>query len=454
MRVRSRWSWTRRWPAAVLVVVVAHAATVFAQEARLKISVRDEQDAPIADARIEIWRINPPPALSTLIANRSTDAQGMVELTVEPFRGYLIRATHPDFVSFEPMPFMPNDTRPKGIWPFAGDVAIPIKLRSRSYPGAVGRPPRLTAPTTGILWGRVLSATGKPLADVSVSVQASTYYIGGNPETRTGQDGSYRFDLIEGTYKIRAGGDPPPASAWSSPVVTVYERSTELTARVADHQQTRVNFVLAPVRLFNVTVRVIDDQGLALPGANVFVGAESIGTGRPTGPDGSTPIGPMRPGSVRIAVEGIKDNRSLVGSATLEIEDAPLEVTVPLVESGTISGRVEFVDRVDILHGSDGLRVTHTTPGVIRGESSQDPSGRVGVTGEFTVMHTVGEQCLRLTGVPPGWRLRDITYNGEDYKERRFSLASGESLSGVVIHVESGPYDESLSRDCSGPVRR
>jgi hypothetical protein len=446
---------------AILVLLLSlHAAAVSAQDARLMISVRDERDAPIAEARVEIWRTNPPPALSTLIASRSTDALGTVELTVEPFRGYLIRATHPDYVSFEPMPFMPNDPTPRGIWPFAGDVAIPIKLSSRTYPGAVGRPPSPPTSSKGFLWGRVLSATGKPLADMRVSVESSTYSIGGTAYTRTAKDGSYRLDLDEGIYKISAGGDVAVGAAWASPVFTTYARHPEIRARVRNQRSTHVDLVLNPVRLFNVTVTVIDDQGLNLPAADVFAFADRRGWGasnskRTTGQDGSTPLYPMLPGPVDIAVRGTKDGRSLVGHITVDIHDAPVEVTVQLVPSVTISGRVEFLGRVDPLHNREGLRVTHVTPGAPpRGELNTDPSGRVDVNGEFVVLHAAGQQCLRLTGIPQGWRLRDITYNGEDYMERPFSLPSDESLSSVVIHVEPGPYDSSLSLDCSGPKRR
>ena len=446
---------------AILVLLLSlHATAASAQDARLKISVRDEQDAPIDDARVEIWRTNPAPARPTLIASLSTDALGMVELTVEPFRPYLIRATHPDFVSFEPMPFMPNDRTPQGFWPFAGDVAIPIKLRSRTYPGAVGRPPSPPTSPKGFLWGRVLSATGKPLADMQVSVESSTYSSGGTAYTRTAKDGSYRLDLDENIYKISAGGDVAVGSAWASPVFTTYAPNDEIRARVRNQRSTRVDLILQPVRLSNVTVTVIDDQGLNLPAADVFAVANRKGWGssstqRTTGQDGSTPLYPMLPGPVDIAVRGTKDGRSLVGHATVDIHDAPVEVTVQLVPSPTISGRVEFLGRVDPLHGREGLRVTHVTPGAPpQGELNTDPSGRVDVNGEFVVMHTVGQQCLRLTGIPQGWRLRDITYNDQDYRERPFSLPSGESLSGVVIHVEPGSSDSALSRDCSGPARR
>jgi hypothetical protein len=55
---------------------------------------------------------------------------------------------------------------------------------------------------------------------------------------------------------------------------------------------------------------------------------------------------------------------------------------------------------------------------------------------------------LGLSGIPSGWRLLDITYNGEDYTSRPFSLATGDHLAGVTIRVEAGA--PILVRDIAG----
>ena len=67
--------------------------------------------------------------------------------------------------------------------------------------------------------------------------------------------------------------------------------------------------------------------------------------------------------------------------------------------------------------------------------------------GEFVLPASTGERCLGLSGIPSGWRLLDITYNGEDYTSRPFSLAIGDHLAGVTIRVEAGAPD-SRPRHC------
>jgi hypothetical protein len=227
-------------------------------------------------------------------------------------------------------------------------------------------------------------------------------------------------------------------------------------AYVASRRQTRADLLLTSVRLFNVTVNVIDDLGWAVPDAEVFATASRLNyskhTSRQTGQDGSVMIGPTLPGPVQIVIQATKDNRHLEASATIEVRDAPIDVTVPLVASATIIGRVEFIGRVAPLHNGDsanGLRVIHAPPGVgPPSETSRNKSGLVSANGEFMLTHALGEQCLRLSGIPAGWRLRNITYNDRDYTYRPFSVESGDSLAGVVIRVEPGDM-VSQPRVCS-----
>jgi hypothetical protein len=236
------------------------------------------------------------------------------------------------------------------------------------------------------------------------------------------------------------------------PSLIAYERNTPLRAPVRAGHRTRVDIVLKPVRLFGITVTVIDDRGELVPNANVHVIAErqnwSLVSGLQTGTDGSLKIAPVLPGPVRLLVKAAKDDRYLGGSATIDVADAPIEVTIPLVESATITGRVEFVGRVDPLHGGDGLHVYDRPPDVNLGRSNTDPSGIVRADGEFMVW-ALGEQCLMLEGIPSGWRLLDIAYNGDDYTRRPFLLESAQHLSGVVIRVEpDDPAAERPTRAC------
>jgi hypothetical protein len=426
-----------RVPVTVVLLLVALAAPSSAQTARLLVTVIDDSGAPIPEARIQLFHPNPPPFQRTLIASYATDSLGMVEIRADAFRAYEIRATHEQFTS--------SEEQPRLIWPFEGDVEIGFSLSARAdallallaHVGDLSPPTRVTK---GRLAGRVVSATGEAVANTLVNVQAG----GTGAHTRTAADGSYSLDLDPGTYRVSAGGElSAPISEWSSPTYIVYARNEQTLAAVSSGQRTRADIVLNPVRLFNVTVTVVDDLGQTVSGARVVAAVRrenhTSEIGRETGEDGSAKIGPQPPGPVELLVQATKDDRSLTGRATIEIRSSPLKVTMTLVASGVITGRVEFDGRVDPLHGSDGLRVIHTVVGKgVPSQSHQDPSGRVSVTGDFMVMHLLGEECLRLSGIPSGWRLREITYNGQDFMHRPFSLESGQIISGVVIRVEPG----------------
>jgi hypothetical protein len=425
-----------RGPAIALVLLCTLASPLHAQTARLIVTVVDPSDAPIPEARIQIFRENPPPLNRTLIASYQTDALGTVEISVDAFRHYAIRATHKQF--------LPPEFEFLTVWPFEGDVAIGVTLWPVDIllDHVVDQPPPLDG-AKGRLTGQVFSSTGEALSNIPVIAQQSEN-SGRNANTRTEDDGSYSLALEPGTYTIYAGGELyAPISSWSSRDYTAYARSEQAKARVISGRRTRADIVLSPVRLVNVTVLVIDDLGQTVSDADVFAYGERgytlVNASRRTGQDGSVKIGPTASGEVELLVHATKDGRHLIGKATIEIQERPLDVTMSLVASGIITGRVEFLGRLDPLHSPVGLQVIHTVPGKsMPTHAIKGTSGQVSASGEFTVMHLLGEECLTLSGIPWGWRLREITYNGQDYIRRPFSLESSQIVSGVVIRVEPG----------------
>ena len=69
--------------------------------------------------------------------------------------------------------------------------------------------------------------------------------------------------------------------------------------------------------------------------------------------------------------------------------------------------------------------------------------------GDFTLTNVIGERCLRVDGLPVGWRLMDITYEGENYTHRLFSFEQGREVSGVLIRIEPGKRESLSSPTCS-----
>jgi hypothetical protein len=318
------------------------------------------------------------------------------------------------------------------IWPFDGEVEIRFRLSSSVEVIQFDADDAPRPPAKGRLMGRVVSATGEALPNIPITAHGE----GGSTtaHTRTDDNGSYSLALYEDTYRITGGGElVAPSDRRSSPEYTAYARNEQTRARVTAGRRTQADIVLSPVRLFNVTVVVVDDQGQTVPNADIFVVASrenfALKGSFRTGQDGSVRIGPTLPGPTELLVRATKDGRHFTGSASIEIQNRPLRATMTLVPSGIITGRVEFVGRVAPLHGSDGLQVIHNVAGNARlPHNNLDPSGRVSATGDFMVGHLLGDECLWLTNIPSEWRLLDITHDGQDYTRRPFLLESGQTM--------------------------
>jgi hypothetical protein len=80
---------------------------------------------------------------------------------------------------------------------------------------------------------------------------------------------------------------------------------------------------------------------------------------------------------------------------------------------------------------------------------SDDPDGLVSPDGDFTLANVIGESCLQVAGLPAGWRLLDVTYQGDDYTNRLFAFEQGGEVAGVLIRIERGEPDSPSSPPCS-----
>jgi hypothetical protein len=432
-RLRVRQEIMRTPLLAVILVLLANITSLLAQDARLIVTVVDEFDRPLPDAQIEVR----PEGQKRLVGTAVTDALGAAVIEVVPFKDYRVRATREGFMLWLRHP------EGQAVWPVPGEVPVRLTMTVNDgipLPLPVGTDP--PPPQKGILSGRIMSATGEAVADTSVSVNGDNYrYF---ESTRTDADGFYRFALFPATYSITAGERIAPLRRRSSPVFVAYERITQVaSAVVASRRATRVpDIVLRPVQLFNVTVTVVDEGGEVVSGADVLFtlrAGDGVGTGQfKTGSDGSLKLGPQLPGPVEILARAAKGERQLAAFASIELADAPMRVTLRLVPAAKVTGRVEFADQLTPLHGHGGLRVNHVGLDLVQpAMHSPDAVGLVNADGEFTV-NVLGERCLFLQGLPQGWQLLDITYNGEDYTGKPFSFGEGEQFPGVLIRVERG----------------
>jgi hypothetical protein len=439
----------------ILFFLLADVESLLAQESRLVVSVADEFGSPYPDVPIEVVREVPPRSArdklrTKVVATVRTDALGIALIAVAPSpRGYRVRLKHEAAT-----------TGLRGLWDrpvlaVPGEVVVSFEIPSnKGYPPAFLDSTSFTPLPKGVLSGRVVSTTGEAVGNVSVDVRSNE-----NPEVRTKADGSYRVAVSPGTYTVNLSVAHLPPASWSRPVVRVYDRVAEdVPVTVVSHHETQAaDIVVTPVYLFNTTVMVTDDEGNALPNATVFFRSRRMGSSHfsesgelRVESDGSVKLGPRRPGPVLITAWGKKGPLQLAAEAAIEITDAPRELTMQLTPAARVTGRVEFVDRLSPLHGSSGLRVRNLgLDGVARAIRSDDPDGLVSPDGDFTLANVIGESCLQVAGLPAGWRLLDVTYQGDDYTNRLFAFEQGGEVAGVLIRIERGEPDSPSSPPCS-----
>jgi hypothetical protein len=450
----------------VLFLLLVNGTWLSAQQSRLVVSVADQFGRPYPDVPIEVAEQIPLRSArdelrTRVVATAKTDALGIAVITVAPSqREYRVRLKHEAAGSepSSPHPTMDGIGRwwDRPIRAVPGDVVVPFELRSDLdiSPPVVGPSFSEAPPPRGVLSGRVVSTTGEAVGSVAVDVRSSHEY----PQVRTNADGSYRIAISPGRYTVNLSAAPLPPDARSRPAVAMYERAGEdIPVTVVSRYETHAaDIVVTPVYLFNTTVVVTDDLGNALPGATVFFRSRrqrssyfNVSGESRVESDGSVKLGPMAPGTVHITAWGKKGPLQLAAEASIEIVDAPRELTMQLMPAARVTGRVEFVDRLAPLHGSSGLRVRFLgLDRVQRGIRSDDSDGLVSPDGDFSVMNVIGERCLYVDGLPIGWRLMDVTYERENYTKRLFSFEQGREVLGVLVRIEPGER-ESLSPACS-----
>ncbi len=449
-------------PVVVLFLLLASDTSLSAQQSRLVVSVADQFGRPYPDIPIEVAQEIPLRSArdelrTKVVARARTDALGIAVIVVAPSqREYRVRLKH-EAAAAGPPPAMPLPMRwERPVLAVPGEVVVSFELRSDleiPFP-VVGPTFSEPPPPRGVLSGRVVSRTGEAVGNVSVEVRGKE-----SPLVRTNADGSYRIALSPGHYTVNLNVAQLPPAARSRPVVRVYERAVkDVPVTVVSRYETQAaDVVVIPLYLFNTTVKVVDDEGNALPNAAVFFRSRRqgrsdfnvVGETR-VDSEGLVKLGPMAPGAVHVTAWGKKGPFQLAAEASIDIDDAPAELTMQLKPAARVTGQVEFVDRLTPLHGTSGLRVRYVgVDGAQRGIRSDDPDGLVSPDGDFTLTNVIGERCLQVTGLPAGWRLLDVTYQGESYTNRFFSFEQGSDVTGVLIRIERGERDLLSSPPCA-----
>jgi len=429
-----------------LLLALLFAADATAQQARLIVTVVDYiNNAPIAGAQIRVFRIQRGwTQKSILIARKKTPKSGVVVFEVEPLADYEIRVTRGG-----PLPY-PIETHPP-----AGDIGILVRLPPDLLPidrppnPMIVRPPNPGVPRTpfGVLTGRVMSANGTPLPRLTVDA-ISTADPGTRSSGTTGPDGRYRIEVRPGSYMVKSSeGVVAPHELRNASTYELHGAAESPPVVVNARTQVAVDLWLPTTAiLYNATITVLDDAGQPAKDAEVEVfwkrdpltpngtGANSLGLFHTKGEP--VVLGPTLPGPITVVARSLSGAVPLAGITQFDLQAASRKVRVLMRAAARVSGRVEFDGREIPVQGVNGLRVMFLPLGSAPHYSSTTPT--IEADGAFTLNGLIGEGCLRVDGLPGGWRVQGISQNGDDLTDRLFTLDPGDVKSDIVVRVEIG----------------
>jgi hypothetical protein len=418
------------------------------QDARLLVSVIAEGFGPLREAQVRIYTPNQRDLGETLIFRTKTNASGRVTILVAPNRLYTIRVSHPAYGG-------PHEVV---VHPPAGDIAVPVRL----YGFDPAPEPDLQGTrdeSRGALRGLVFGTSGEPLAKLAVRAKSSVGYAEFTAFTR--EDGSYRIPLPPGRYRIEAGGYQWPSHEFkAAPIFINYARAQSGVVPVERGYATTINLTLVPALvMYNVTVSLIDrsnqpvdDADLTVFGRRAARGSEPMSSfiaitqardGKPAA------MGPLPPGPVTIVGRSVSGLDQLAGVISIDVQEWPQEVTLRLLPTAGIAGRVEFAGRDAPLHGTSGLRLRFELIGWPSPGHFSTGDRSIATDGTFELTGLTGDGCLRMYGLPPGWRVRAISHQERDLTNRPFALTPGDHLSDVMIHVERGNEPPGPTHECA-----
>lgn len=436
-----------------------------------------ETNAPIRRAQV---RLMSPELRGGRVA--TTDPDGRFEFRDLPAGRYTLNTSKAGFVSMQY-----GQRR-------AFEQGKPIEmLDAQVMDTADFRLPRGSAIT-----GRILDEFGEPVADAMVQAMQYQYVAGQRqlmPTGRGGQTndlGQYRiYGLSPGDYIVSAsvasvGGFEMEASASAGRAETTSYAPTYYpgTQSAADAQRlavaigqeaSSVDFALLPVRTARITGIVLDSEGKPVVNGMVMLLPREVGglmmrigsnAGR-TNKDGAFTISNVAPGEYTLNVRSgnmIFEAASGGGATTVtamsittgegpgaarpEPEFAVQPVTVAGQDivgvtlitgrGGRMTGRVVFADgQTPDRSRWENMRVSARPSEMSVGPMMTNMPMPVQADGAFEVRGISGNVLVRPVGLPAGWTLKAVEYNGQDVTDTPIEFKGTEEASNVRILLTS-----------------
>lgn len=321
----------------------------------------------------------------------------------------------------------------------------------------------LKLPRGGVIAGRILDATGDPVAEAVVTAQRLSFLtpavrrVVRLQDAQTNDLGDFRVHgLTPGKYYVSAsaGGGAPtfyPGVASIAEAVPVEVR--------AGQDSFGITMQLTPMRFGGVSGTVVNSRGAPFGGANVWLvpsrpdGVEAS-TGRAsavTDAAGRFAIQDVSPGDYRVEVFARvwMEKYSKTGESAgppPELAILPVSITSGRTEELSmrtsagfrVSGQV-LVDGVPLSAAAGaGVHVTAAAPTAsILSAVSIPVTDGVLPDGTFTLTGVHGLRLLRVRGYPPGTPYHHTSLGGADISERGVDVTS--DITGVEIHLSTRP---------------
>jgi hypothetical protein len=382
-----------------------------------------------------------------------TDANGQFEIVDLPAGRYIVTASKVGYV-----PISYGQRR-------ALEAPRPIALADKEVLEKVD----FRLPRGGVIAGRILDEFGDPLPDTRVQVTRLQYVNGQRRAVAVGDGfqtddlGRFRiYDLSPGDYYISAAVQAPPNMVADTPVYarmyfpgTLSVNEAQPVSVDISQEVSGLEFSLRRLRTVRISGVVLDSTGRpqgavmiaagqaqAMDGGMMFL-ADQSGQSRA---DGSFLLSSVMPG------EYVLQARQLNGGPGPETTPTDMASVVLSVGAEDISGVRLVMSRGGVARGQfvgeDGRPPQSLHPSALNVmavplQATPLAGGRGTVRDDDWSFEITGvrDRSRILVRTPPAWRLKSISYNGEDVTDRAIDFGADREVSGIQITLTERQTD-------------
>lgn len=322
----------------------------------------------------------------------------------------------------------------------------------------------IALPRGSAITGKVVDEFGEPVSGVSVTPMRYRFTAGQRRMTNSGMSdttddlGQFRLHgLAPGDYYVTARstsftflGTSEDRTGYGQtfyPGTLNAGEATRLNVTVGQEVQ-NILITLAPSRIANLSGTATTADGKPVSTGMIMLRNTSTTAPMNVTPalvrDGAWTMTGVVPGEYQLMLqyvpnlEQIAMTGSTTGITTAEFATETLVVTgedlkgIALITrpGGTIRGAARF-DGAPAPAVTSGMGMTAT-----ESIDAMTPLGGIGIfkpDWSFELKGVIGKRLLRPGGLPSGWFLKSITYEGSDITDSGIDVAAGQEVSGVEV---------------------